>query len=90
VGWPSRGEDRQAASQPILTDLLTNAGSDVDSTHAYGGHPQQTGSASRMGGYQVFGKNSQSVNRAYADGHVETAPTRKLHWQHQGNYTAFY
>jgi prepilin-type processing-associated H-X9-DG protein len=43
-----------------------------------------------MGGYQVFGKNCQSVNRAYADGHVETAPTGKVHWQHQGNYTAFY
>jgi prepilin-type N-terminal cleavage/methylation domain-containing protein/prepilin-type processing-associated H-X9-DG protein len=90
LGWPNRAEDLPAASQPILTDLLTNPGSDTDPAHAYGGHPRQTGAASRMGGYQVFGRDCQSVNRAYADGHVETVQTTRLHWQHQGNYTAFY
>jgi len=45
-----------------------------------------------MGGYQVVGMNSPSVNRAYADGHVETTQTRQVRWQHVGgnNYTAFY
>jgi prepilin-type N-terminal cleavage/methylation domain-containing protein/prepilin-type processing-associated H-X9-DG protein len=90
LGWPIRAEDRSAASQPILTDILAAPGGDTDPAHGYGGHAQQTGLATRMGGYQVVGKNSQSVNRAYADGHVETAPTRLVHWQHQGNYTAFY
>ena len=89
-GWPSRAEDPVAASQPILTDLLTNPGWDEDPAHGYGGHPLQIGPGTRQGGYQVFGRNSQSVNRAYADGHVETAPTRKVQWQHKGNYTAFY
>jgi prepilin-type N-terminal cleavage/methylation domain-containing protein/prepilin-type processing-associated H-X9-DG protein len=89
-GWPSRAEDPRATTQPILTDLLTNPGGDCDVSHAYGGHPLQTGKGSQMGGYQIFGKNSQSVNRAYADGHVQAAIRRKLQWQHQGNYTAFY
>jgi prepilin-type N-terminal cleavage/methylation domain-containing protein/prepilin-type processing-associated H-X9-DG protein len=89
-GWPIRAQDRIASTQPVITDLLTNPGADHDPTHAYGGHPLRTGHGSQMGGYQVFGMNSQSVNRAYADGHAETATTRKLQWQHQGNYTAFY
>jgi prepilin-type N-terminal cleavage/methylation domain-containing protein/prepilin-type processing-associated H-X9-DG protein len=89
-GWPGRAEDPQAATQPILTDLLTNPGGDREVGHAYGGHPLQTGQCSEMGGYQIFGRGSQSVNRAYADGHVQTAITRQVQWQHQGNYTAFY
>ncbi len=89
-GWPRRLDDPQAVSQPILTDLLCTPGSDHEPTHGYGGHPLQTGSGARMGGYQVFGQNSQSINRAYADGRVQTATTPKLQWQHQGNYTAFY
>jgi prepilin-type N-terminal cleavage/methylation domain-containing protein/prepilin-type processing-associated H-X9-DG protein len=92
IGWPSRAQSSQAVSQPIITDLLTSPGGDHDPATAYGGHPTQTGPDARLGGLQFIGKNSQSVNRAYADGHVETTSTRKVSWQHIGgnNYTAFY
>jgi prepilin-type N-terminal cleavage/methylation domain-containing protein len=89
-GWPSRPDDAQAVSQPILTDLLCTPGSDHEPANGYGGHPLQTGSGTRMGGYQVFGRNSQSVNHLYTDGHTFTVPSRRVQWQHQGNYTAFY
>jgi len=38
----------------------------------------------------VFGRNSQSLNRAYADGHAETVPAGKIQWQHEANCTQFY
>lgn len=89
-GWPTSMQDPVAVSQPIITDMLANEGSDHDPSHAFGGHPLLTGSGTRMGSFQVFGRNSISVNRAYVDGHVETAASRRVLWQHQGNYTSFY
>jgi prepilin-type N-terminal cleavage/methylation domain-containing protein/prepilin-type processing-associated H-X9-DG protein len=89
-GWPSSLQDPCAATQPIISDMLANAGSDHDLTHAFGGHPLATGNGTRMGNFQIFGRNSISVNRAYADGHVETTSARRVLWQHEGNYTSFY
>ncbi|MHB8521332.1 MAG: type II secretion system protein [Limisphaerales bacterium] len=85
-GWPRRSEDSVAAIQPILTDLLLTPGVAVTNLNlAYGGHPFGGGQQD-----QSTGKNIQSLNRAYADGHVETVPRVRIQWQHSGNYTAFY
>ena len=88
--WPVSTEDRQSSVQPIITDLLTTtSGSDHNPTHAFGGHPSASGEAA-SGVWKVYGRNSQAINRAYADGHVETAGPRKIQWQHEGTCTQFY
>jgi prepilin-type processing-associated H-X9-DG protein len=39
----------------------------------------------------VYGSYPRSLNRAYVDGHVETAPQKKILWQWQtGNATTYY
>jgi prepilin-type processing-associated H-X9-DG protein len=88
-GWPTRLDDRLASTQPFISDLLTTSGSDHEPTRASGGHPRSGGTLA-LGAWKVFGRNSQSINRAYADGHVETVPTTKVQWQHQANCTQFY
>jgi len=76
-GWPRRLEDPIAALQPILSDLTAAEGSRVTNVaKAGGGHP--------------VGKQIQSVNKAYADGHVELAPKKRIEWQHSGNWTTYY
>ncbi|MBI3417072.1 MAG: type II secretion system protein [Verrucomicrobia bacterium] len=76
-GWPRRLEDSVAALQPILSDQTTAEGSRVTNVaKASGGHSQ--------------GKQIQSVNKAYADGHVEAVPRARIQWQHSGNWTTYY
>ena len=76
-GWPRRLEDPIAALQPILSDLMAAEGSRVTNfAKAGGGHP--------------IGKQIQSVNKAYADGHVESVPQKHIAWQHSGNWTTYY
>lgn len=89
-GWPTRMTDALISTQPIITDILTTtSGSDHEPTHAYGGHPTMTGETS-SGVWKMYGRNSQSVNRGFADGHVETATARIMQWQHEGTCTQFY
>jgi prepilin-type N-terminal cleavage/methylation domain-containing protein len=88
-GWPSRTDDRQSSTQPIISDLLTTSGSDHNPRNASGGHPRTTETLV-LGAWKVIGKNSQSVNRAYADGHAETVGSSKVQWQHEGTCTQFY
>jgi len=85
-GWPRRLEDSMAAIQPIISDLIFAEGQMVTNLDkAYGGHSYGRGQLAH-----AVGKDLHSVNRAYADGHVETTPRARLQWQHAGNYTTFY
>ena len=76
-GWPRRLEDPVAAFQPIISDLVTAEGVRV------------TNVAKANAGHSI-GKNLQSVNLAFADGHVETRPRSRIQWQHSGNWTTYY
>ena len=76
-GWPRRLEDPVAAFQPIISDLVTAEGVRV------------TNVAKATAGHSI-GKNLQSVNLAFADGHVETRPRSRIQWQHSGNWTTYY
>jgi len=87
--WPSRITDPQVSTMPIITDNLTTYGSDHNPANAYGGHPQSAGVLT-LGIWQMFGQNTQSINRGYADGHVETASPSQIQWQNQGSLTQFY
>ena len=76
-GWPQSLEDPLAAFQPIISDLIAAKGiCATNVAKASGGHP--------------FGKKLQSVNVAFADGHVETRPRAIVQWQHSGNWTTYY
>ncbi|MFM7102293.1 MAG: hypothetical protein ACKO3N_14090, partial [Verrucomicrobiota bacterium] len=76
-GWPTRLEDPVAAIQPILTDLcLANGTRTTNILQAVAGH--------------TYGRYVDSVNAAFADGHVETRPRARLQWQQSGNWTTFY
>ena len=89
-GWPTRLTDRQAVSQPFLTDLLTTPVASRNVAEAYGGHPGGAGVLA-FGPWKVYGKNCQSINRAYVDGHAETVPISRVLWQHQSvNCTQYF
>ncbi len=76
-GWPRKLEDPVAAIQPIISDLTSAEGQRVTNVaRAYGGHST--------------GRDLRSVNKAYADGHVETVPRSLIQWQHAGNWTTYY
>ncbi len=76
-GWPTRLEDRVAAFQPVITDLCLAEGTrNTNVVNARAGHS--------------IGKKVQSVNLAFADGHVETRNARQIQWQQSGNWTTFY
>jgi prepilin-type N-terminal cleavage/methylation domain-containing protein/prepilin-type processing-associated H-X9-DG protein len=81
-GWPRRLEDAVAPSQPIISDLVAVEGFTTNLAKANSGHA--------IGKTPLGGDNIQSINRAYADGHVETVPRSKIQWQHAGNWTTFY
>ena len=69
--------DKIAPFQPVITDLVAAEGQ------------RSTNLAKANGGHTYQGRVS-SVNRAYADGHVESVTQVKIQWQHSGNWTTFY
>jgi prepilin-type processing-associated H-X9-DG protein len=76
-GWPVRLEDRVAGSQPIITDYCFAVGYRTDTGFAQAGHSA--------------GGSVQSVNLAYADGHVEAHGRSEVEWQYWVRQnTAFY
>ena len=76
-GWPTRLEDPMAAFQPVITDLCLAEGTrNTNVANARAGHPIRD--------------RPQSVNLAFADGHVETRNGKQLQWQQSGNWTTFY
>jgi len=76
-GWPRSMTDKIAPFQPVITDLVAAVGQ------------RSTNLAKANGGHTYQGRVS-SVNRAYADGHVESVTQVKIQWQHSGNWTTFY
>jgi prepilin-type processing-associated H-X9-DG protein len=76
-GWPRSLSDPMATTQPILSDLVAAEGARATNiARAGGGHP--------------YNRRIRSINRAYADGHVELTPEARIQWQHSGNWTTFY
>ena len=76
-GWPRKMEDPVAVSQPVISDLCLAEGHlNTNRSEMRAGHP--------------IGEQVQSVNLAFADGHVETRPASSLQWQQSGNWTTFY
>jgi prepilin-type N-terminal cleavage/methylation domain-containing protein len=75
-GWPRKTSDTMAPYSPILTDLCITSDFTTNVAKTLYGHPQNN--------------VVQSVNRAFADGRVETVPRIQLQWQHYGNERAFY
>jgi prepilin-type N-terminal cleavage/methylation domain-containing protein len=87
-GWPTDVSDPQVTKEPILTDLLFQAGDlrlDSNIAQAVGGHPRNENSTVPPGwGWQNTGTDTQSLNRAYGDGHAELVPRKQIHWQYTG------
>jgi prepilin-type N-terminal cleavage/methylation domain-containing protein/prepilin-type processing-associated H-X9-DG protein len=76
-GWPTKLEDSVASLQPVISDLCLAEGSrNTNVVNARAGHP--------------IGNKVQSVNLAFADGHVETRNGKQIQWQQSGNWTTFY
>lgn len=76
-GWPTRLEDPSAAFQPVISDLcLAEGHKNTNVVNARAGHPIRN--------------RVQSVNLAFADGHVETRNSKQIQWQQSGNWTTFY
>jgi prepilin-type N-terminal cleavage/methylation domain-containing protein/prepilin-type processing-associated H-X9-DG protein len=76
-GWPSKMEDIAATIQPVISDLCLSEGhNNTNVANARAGHP--------------IGTKVQSVNLAFADGHVETRNSKQIQWQQSGNWTTFY
>ncbi len=76
-GWPTRLEDQAATLQPVITDLCLAEGT------------KNTNSLNARAGHSISSK-VQSVNLAFADGHVETRNAKQIQWQQSGNWTTFY
>ncbi len=76
-GWPTRLEDESAAFQPVISDLCLAEG------------VRTTNVAKARAGHSVRDQ-VQSVNLAFADGHVETRNGKQIQWQQSGNWTTFY
>ena len=75
-GWPTRCEDPVATIQPIISDYCYAPGAQTNVAKARAGHS--------------IGQSLQSVNAAFADGHVETHRRPIIQWQYAGNDTAYY
>jgi prepilin-type N-terminal cleavage/methylation domain-containing protein/prepilin-type processing-associated H-X9-DG protein len=76
-GWPTRLEDPVSALQPVVTDLcLAEGHNNTNVVNARAGHS--------------IGNRVQSVNLAFADGHVESRNVKQVQWQQSGNWTTFY
>ncbi len=76
-GWPTMLEDPAAAFQPVISDICLAEGTKTtDISKARAGHP--------------INNKVQSVNLAFADGHVETRNGKQIQWQQSGNWTTFY
>jgi prepilin-type N-terminal cleavage/methylation domain-containing protein/prepilin-type processing-associated H-X9-DG protein len=89
-GWPLKTSDKNAAVQPIISDLtdcgkITTNPSDIQEMNASIAGAYISGNAHFLGGKLM------SVNTAYADGHAATVPKARMQWQWQtGPWTQFY
>jgi prepilin-type N-terminal cleavage/methylation domain-containing protein/prepilin-type processing-associated H-X9-DG protein len=76
-GWPTKLEDASASLQPVISDLCLAEGT------------RNTNAANARAGHSINNK-VQSVNLAFADGHVEIRNGKQIQWQQSGNWTTFY
>ena len=76
-GWPRRLDDPRGALNPVLTDICVGPGS---------GKPDLD--LATMG--HTYGPRIDSVNTAWADGHVETRPRSRMRHRYSGNAHSFY
>jgi len=72
LGWPQKTTDSMVSLSPIISDLAEFVGNstNVDSIPANTAH--------------FFGGALNSINSAFADGHVESHNRSKIHWQMTG------
>jgi len=78
-GWPVRNTDKIAGFQPIITDLCEYNGNSTDVNVVTTAAPPALGNA------HFYNGGLNSVNVAFADGHVETHTPSNIHWQFTGN-----
>jgi prepilin-type N-terminal cleavage/methylation domain-containing protein len=76
-GWPRSMFDRVAAFQPVISDLVAEEGQ------------RSTNLSKAFGGHYYHGR-VDSVNKAFADGHIEAVSHAAIQWQHSVNWTTFY
>ena len=75
INWPTSLTDREALSQPILTDRSANQSNPL---------PAAAGEGHRYGG------KLKSINLLFADGHVEPRKAAQIQMRYFGNYYNFY
>jgi prepilin-type N-terminal cleavage/methylation domain-containing protein len=71
-GWPLKTTDKNAAVNPIISDLTVHTGNQTTPsslTAAEGGH--------------FYNGQLNSVNAGYAEGHVVLVPAKNMQWQWQ-------
>jgi len=73
--WPSQNTGPNLSTQPFLSDFCFSANSGSSVTDMSDVDPTQSGHA--------YGNWINSVNCAYADGHVETHTRSKILWQYK-------
>jgi prepilin-type processing-associated H-X9-DG protein len=79
-GWPSKSTDKNAAVNPIISDLTGHVGI---STTASSILPTE--------GAHFFNGTLSSINTCYADGHVVTIPKSQIQWEYyDSDWTMFY
>jgi prepilin-type N-terminal cleavage/methylation domain-containing protein/prepilin-type processing-associated H-X9-DG protein len=80
VPWPSKLSDKSARLQPVISDLAEYNGTSTDPNVLTQGVPGIS-----LGQAHFYNGTLQSVNAAYADGHVETHTRENMAWQYTGN-----
>jgi prepilin-type processing-associated H-X9-DG protein len=72
--------DKSARLQPVISDLAEYNGTSTDPNVLTQGVPGIS-----LGQAHFYNGTLQSVNAAYADGHVETHTRENMAWQYTGN-----
>jgi prepilin-type N-terminal cleavage/methylation domain-containing protein len=83
-GWPAKTTDQAASISPIISDLaeVSPASQNINTLN-----PGQVGVNPNYvwGNAHFYGRNLNSINVGYSDGHVESHNLNALQWQYTGN-----
>jgi len=89
-GWPTKTSDRNVSVSPIISDL-TDCGVVTTDPNKIPEFNDTINSGFVSGNAHFYGGRLESVNTAYADGHVVTVKKARMQWQWQtGPWTEFY